>query len=431
MVETPTDLRKYMYNFIEKICNECGPRRPASEAERKGQDIIKAECETFADEVKVDEFTTAYNAYPGGLVRVAVVLMFISFGICLLDKYWYTIMFAFIGLALWTVVAELLIMLEFLDPFYKKDVSRNVFGVIKPQGETRLRIIFGGHSDSAYEIPFARKYGARIITLMMLAIAYGVVALVLQVLKLVLDLAAVPMAIWSSLGIFRITVIDLIFLLSCTVGVPYILWILKNAASRSKIVLGANDNLSGVAAAMALGKYVKEHRPKHVEVWTGAFGCEEAGQRGSKRFVSKYGPLGLLDNSYTVVLESISGIGFGILAAEKMYLTWPQMRPVVHSKELVDKFFNAVETYRKEKGAIPYYKIHEATFAGTDATRFTQQGYKAIALASGGDNMFISNWHDESDVPRNINKLMLWHAVNMCATFIDEMDKEMESKKKE
>ncbi|MEX2718851.1 MAG: M28 family peptidase [Candidatus Sigynarchaeum springense] len=431
MVETDTSYRKYMYSFIEDICNKCGPRRPASEAERKAQDMIKAECETFADEVKVDEFRTAYNAYPGGLVRVAVVLMTISFGVSLLEKYWYALMFAFIGLALWVIVAELMVMLEFTDPFYKKDVSRNVFGVVRPRGETRLRIIFAGHSDSAYEIPFARKYGARIITLMMLAIGYGVVVLGLQVLKLVLDLVPVSMDLWTISGIFRVTIVDAVFLLSLIIGYPFILWVVKNAASRSKIVLGANDNLSGVAAALALGKHFKEHRPKHVEVWAGAFGCEEAGQRGSRRFVSKYGPLGVLDNAYTVVLESISGVGFGILSAEKMYLTWPQMKPVYHSKELVDKFFNAVEIYRKEKGAVPYYRIHEATFAGTDATRFSQKGYKAIALASGGENMFISNWHDESDVPKNINKLMLWHAINMCATFVDEMDKEMESKKSE
>ncbi len=428
MVETPTDLRKYMYNFIENICKECGPRRPASEAERKSQDMIKAECETFSDEVKVDEFRCAYNAYPGGLVRVAVVLMTISFVLSLLDYYLYTIMFAFIGMALWTLVAELMIMLEFIDPFYKKDTSRNVFGVIKPQGETKLRIIFGGHSDSAYEIPFARKYGAKISTLMLSAIGYGIVALVLQVIKFILELAGVVIDVWRQPGILRITVIDVIFLLLSIVGYPFLLWVVKNSASRSKIVMGANDNLSGVAGAMALGKYFKEHRPKNVEIWTGAFGCEEAGQRGSRRFVSKYGPLGVLDNSYTVVLESISGIGFGILAAEKMYLTWPQLKPVFHSKELVDKFFNAAEDYRKAKGAVPYYVIHEATFAGTDATRFSQKGYKAIALASGGDNMFISNWHDESDVPKNINKLMLWHAVNMAATFVDEMDKEMEKK---
>jgi hypothetical protein len=427
MVETPTDLRKYMYNFIDNVCTQCGPRRPASDAERKAQDMIKAECETFSDEVKVDEFRCAYNAYPGGLVRVAVVLITISFGISLLAGYWYTIMFAFIGLALWTLVAELMIMLEFTDRFYKQDVSRNVFGVIKPQGEVKLRIIFGGHSDSAYEIPFARKYGATITTLMMLGIGFGIVALVFQAIKLILDLAGVAMTVWES-GVIRITVIDVIFLLSCTVGYPYILWVVKNVASRSKIVLGANDNLSGVAASLALGKYFKEHRPKNVEVWVGAFGCEEAGQRGSKRFVAKYGPQGVLDNSYTVVLESISGIGFGILSAEKMYLTWPQLKPVFHSKELVDKFFNAAETYRKAKGAVPYYKIHEATFAGTDATRFSQKGYKAIALGSGGDNLFIMNWHDESDVPKNINKLMLWHATNMAATFVDEMDKEMEKK---
>ncbi|HME50956.1 MAG TPA: M20/M25/M40 family metallo-hydrolase [Candidatus Lokiarchaeia archaeon] len=414
-----------MTKFIKSVCTECGPRRPASDAERKCQDMVRAECEAFADEVKVDEFTCAYNAYPQGLVRVAIGLFTIGFVTCITIVY--PIMIVLGILALWVVVSELMIMLEFTDLFYKKDTSHNVFGVIKPRAETKLRIIFGGHTDSAYEIPFAKKYGIKISTLMIIAIAYGAIGVALEVTKLVLDLFGNGMSInlWSS-GFFRITIIDAIFLVSCIVGYPYMLWIGKNCGSRKTKVLGANDNLSGVSVALALGQYLKEHRPNNVEVWTGAFGCEEAGQRGSRRFVEKHGADGTLDNSYTVVIESIgAGMGYGILSAEKMYLTWPGMKPVFHSKELVDKFFASCENYARVKKAVPYFIKHEATFAGTDATRFSQKGYKAIAIGAGGTNLFIENWHDHDDTPENINKLMLWHALNFCATFVDDMDKEM------
>nr|MDO8110580.1 M28 family peptidase [Candidatus Sigynarchaeota archaeon] len=428
MVETDTEYRKSMVNFITSVCNECGPRRPASDAERKSQDMIKKECEKFADEVKFDEFKCAFNTYPQGLVRVAVILFTIAF--CLVITIVYPIMIILGVLGLWVVVAQLLIMLEFTDPFYKKDVSRNVFGVIKPEKEMKLRIIFGGHSDSAYEIPFAKKYGIKITMLMMIAIAFGVLGIVLQAVKLVIELTGNggTIVVFDA-GFFHITIYDVVFLLACTVGYPYMLWIMKNAASRKTIVLGANDNLSGVAVSLALGQYLKNHRPKNLEVWVGAFGCEEAGQRGSKRFVAKYGPSGVLDNTYTVVVESVgAGMGFGILSAEKMYLTWPQLKPVYHSQELANKFFNSCENYRKVKKAVPYYMLHEATFAGTDATRFSQKGYKAIALGAGGANLFIENWHNKEDKPENLNKLMLWHALNFCATFVDDMDKETEEK---
>jgi hypothetical protein len=108
-----------------------------------------------------------------------------------------------------------------------------------------------------------------------------------------------------------------------------------------------------------------------------------------------------------------------------MYLTWPGMKPVFHSKELVDKFFASAKHYIKEKKVVPYTQVHEATFAGTDATRFSQKGFKAIALAAGGANMFIDNWHNREVIPANINRLTLWHAVNMCATVVDDLDKEL------
>ncbi len=429
MVETKKEYRKYMYEFIDRVCKEIGPRRPASDAEHKASDVIKSECEKFADEVKVDEFQCAYHAYPQGLVRIAFGLITVSVGVSLLDNFLYLLVIPLVALGLWVVVAELMIMLEFSDPFYKKGTSRNVFGVIKPQEDVRMRVIFGGHSDSAYEMRFARKFGIKITLLMMIAIGLGLVPVAFQVVKVILDVTGATFLLWSAGGIIRFTLADAIFFIIFAFAYPYIVWVVKNAASRSKLVLGANDNLSGVAASLALGQHFKEHRPKHVEIWAGSFGCEEAGQRGSKRFVAKYGPAGVLDNAYTVVLESISGAGFGIVSAEKMYLTWPQMKPVFHSKELVDKFFKACEDYRREKGAVPYYIIYEATFAGTDACRFSQKGYKAIALGAGDPhNMFIEHWHDEEDKPENINKLALWHATNMCATFIDELDKEMEAR---
>nr|MDO8116023.1 M28 family peptidase [Candidatus Sigynarchaeota archaeon] len=372
MVETKKEYRNYMMNLIERICKEFGPRRPASDAERKAIDVIKSECEQFADDVKVDEFRCAYHAYPQGLVRIAFGLITISVGVSLLDNFLYLLVIPLVALGLWVVVAELMIMLEFTDPFYKKGSSRNAFGIIKPQKDVRVRVIFGGHSDSAYEMRFARKYGIKITLLMMIAIGLGLVPVAFQVIKVFLDVSGSTILLWSAGGIVRFTVADAIFFIIFTIAYPYIVWVVKNAASRSKPVLGANDNLSGVAASLALGHHFKEHRPKHVEIWAGSFGCEEAGQRGSKRFVAKYGPAGVLDNAYTVVLESISGMAFGIVSAEKMYLTWPQLKPVYHSKELVDKFFKACENYRHEKKAVPYYMIYEATFAGTDACRFSQ-----------------------------------------------------------
>lgn len=424
MVATEKSNRDYMLSFITRICKEVGPRRSASEEERKACGMIKEECEKYADEVKFDRFQTAYKAYPGGLVRVAFVLISIGMILMLTSIYWLQIAVSL--LALWVVVAELMVILEFTDPFYKKDDSYNVFGVIKPQKEAKVKVIFGGHSDSAYEMPFAKKYGVKISNLMFGAIGYGFAGVIFSIIKLILDAQGRDIDVFTWGSIIRITSVDVVYLIISIVGYPFLCWVVWNAGNRGTVVMGANDNLTGVAVSLALGKYFRENRLDNVEVWFGSFGSEEAGQRGSKRFVQKYGlESHELDNSYTVVLESLSGMGFGILTAEKMYLHWPSLKPVYHSKELFEKYYASVKRYIKERKPVPFVKVHEATFAGTDATRFSQQGFKAIALATGGSNLFIDHWHDRSDTPENINKLMLWHALNMCATFVTDLDKEL------
>ena len=115
-----------------------------------------------------------------------------------------------------------------------------------------------------------------------------------------------------------------------------------------------------------------------------------------------------------------------------MYLTWPDLKPVYHSKELVDKLYQAFETYKGEKGhrGTPMYLIYEAEFAGTDATRFSQKGFKAVAILSGTilneGNLFPCNWHHISDTPDKLDKTHLWHIPNVCATLIEQVDKEFD-----
>ncbi|MHA1682486.1 MAG: M28 family metallopeptidase [Promethearchaeota archaeon] len=426
MVVTDKKYRNYIIDFVTKICDECGTRIPTSEGEHKASDMIRAECETFADEVIFDEFRTAYNAYPQGLVRVAS--GFFLLGYLLLSTVVYYLVIATFFMAMVVIVLELMVMFEFIDPLYKKGTSHNVFGKIKPTGEPKFLLIFGGHTDSAYEIPAGVKYGVKMQYILYGAIGIAIISVIFAILKIFIHPAGIR---WF---IFNWTILDTIFYIPfLLVGLPFSIWAMYNFTTRKNKTLGANDNMAAVAASLALGHHLKEHRPKNVEVWVGSFGSEEAGQRGSKAFVQKYGiEQKLLDNSYTVVLESINGLGLAVLSAEKMYLMWPSLKPVYHSRELVDKLMKAFDTYKGEKGhrGTPLYMEHEATFAGTDATRFSQKGFKAVAILSGtflGEgNLFPSNWHHRSDTPDKLDKTHCWHTVNISATFVDQIDTEMQ-----
>ncbi|MFX0103216.1 MAG: M28 family peptidase, partial [Candidatus Hodarchaeota archaeon] len=103
------------------------------------------------------------------------------------------------------------------------------------------------------------------------------------------------------------------------------------------------------------------------------------------------------------------------------------------SKETVDKMLAAMDQYKSEKGhrGTPYYTAYDLSFAGTDATRFSQKGFRACALTAAGESVsgtwFLENWHIHKDSPENIKPWSLWHAVNFCATFIKMMDEELDT----
>jgi len=421
---------EYMVNLITDICDNIGPRLATRKEEHKCIDVIQKELNNYCDETFTQEFKTAYLAYPRGLVRWGGGLCIIGF--FFLFTYLPYICTIMCLLGLFFAVTELLFLKEYLDVFYDKGISKNVFGIIKPKAaETPKKyLIFGGHSDSAIELPFAKLGVTAMQTRLYGAIALGIFAILWSIIKLILLGTLAPVISYS---IFSINWMDIILF------IPFVPWFIffLNILFRffgSQIVKGANDNLSGVAVACAIAKFVsqEEYRPNNIAIICGSFGAEEAGQRGSKAFV-KQTSKEILDNSYTVVVESCGGgDGVGILSAETMYLTingkFPFIHPIRHYPDVYNRLNAAFEKTKEKKKGLPPTRIVEAKFAGTDAVRFSEKGFPACAIVGGGiETMFIKNWHSLEDTPENLNKSILNHVLNICLEFIESVDKEYDS----
>ena len=138
-IEISNEDSDYMYNFIEKIIEECGPRMPGSPQEAKSAEIIKEELAKTCDEVVIEPFTLHPRANLGW-ISIALILTLLSFGLfflikLFLDSYWSLILAAV--LLLFTFIPVLLLWEEFLnyrefiDPLFKKGQSQNVIGRIK------------------------------------------------------------------------------------------------------------------------------------------------------------------------------------------------------------------------------------------------------------------------------------------------------------
>ena len=161
---------------------------------------------------------------------------------------------------------------EFL--FYKKAIdfalpqatSHNTYCVRKAAGETKRRIIIGGHADSSMEWRYTHLGGA---PLMYFSYVYPVIGLAYLIFITVMQLVQGeinPTLIWINCA-FLPAGIMLIFAINYKICVE-----------------GANDNLTGCMAAAAVIKFLGDNdiRFENTEVVALFSGAEESGLRGAK-----------------------------------------------------------------------------------------------------------------------------------------------------
>jgi hypothetical protein len=138
----------FMYNLIDKVIKEAGPRPPCSPQEKKAALLLAEELKPYCDEVKVEEF----GAYPqlgvASWPRRCSLLTLLSALIFLLTPF-NPILFPFVALGI-AIFSILNVYYQYLRceewspkiyPFYKQKKSQNVVGIIKPTGEVKKRLV--------------------------------------------------------------------------------------------------------------------------------------------------------------------------------------------------------------------------------------------------------------------------------------------------
>jgi hypothetical protein len=408
-----------MLDTIDSICKKFGPRYSCSQAEKDANLWIKEELDNFSDETFIDEFETRPAMYPQGFIKIAGILGGIS-PIFMIFQFPFPILSAvLVFLGLWVLYSEMMLMKGWISPFFKKKVSSNVFGIIKPTGEVKFRIIFEGHTDSAKEMniasypPKLRKWIA------IIGVYFLVHTIIFSIWKFIVQIVGDPILIIYASEIILWTFIDLVYFLSLIIIFPFFLWILKGFLGKT-VVLGANDNLAGSAVSLAIGKFLSNNRPRNVEVWVGSQGSEEVGDKGAAAFVKKYGEQGLLDNSYTVVLECCG-------AAEAIAIIEKDMHRAVYDEEVNKKIEEAYNATTAETPDILKLKRVKLKIGACDACKYIHDGYKASAIFGVEEKKNKAvNWHSVKDAPENIDKKVLKDFLEVCIAFVDIVDKKFD-----
>lgn len=270
-------LTDYSIKAITEICEKIGPRESGSKEERKSQEYWAKEMKKYADKVEVEDFDVHPHAFMSWVVLDATLML--AGLVC------YVLKLPVVTLVLSLIAAicmacEFLFYKQFLDPLFKKQVSCNVIGKRNPTGEVKQRIIFSGHTDSSWEWWYTYKGTSILLKSIIIPSIVGLIAVI--VISLLTVIKAGPTALVESGFIHYAGYVQLIF-------APFF-FALYFFVNWKQVVHGANDNLTGCAASVAVLKYLEENdiRFENTEVVAMTSGCEEAGLRGANAYTKRH-----------------------------------------------------------------------------------------------------------------------------------------------
>ncbi|MCF8256732.1 MAG: Zn-dependent exopeptidase M28 [Flavobacteriales bacterium] len=334
------------YNFVSHIIGVHGPRRAGSQAEKLAQHFLAEELNTFCDRVEVQPFVAALTAKFGSL-RIFSLL------------YVAALMLPVLSLPLALAVAAVngaVFMGHFvmtgtwLDFLFPKEESCNVVGTIEPTGPARRTLLFAGHMDSTPEFIWWYWFKDWGIRMMMVS---GVSFLLLPIYYAV----AWPLGaeVWLSAPWWGFVAAS-----------PFALTFFFIHGTR--VVEGAQDNLSGVAVAHAVGKRLAKERLSHTRIVVVSFGAEETGLKGSAAMVERFGKELQATPHHLINLD-------GILDIHNMFVIRSELSiGVTHDNALVARVAEAFE----RNGLPP--KLGTIPVGGTDASSFSRNGLSAMSI---------------------------------------------------
>ncbi|MFX0182162.1 MAG: M28 family metallopeptidase [Candidatus Hodarchaeota archaeon] len=401
-----------MIQFIQRICDEVGPRPGGSESEHKAGKIVYDEFKEFCDDVIQEEFT----CHPQGfldfiwLTATFYILGFISY---FFFSPILSVLLVFSSIAIYSLQQNFLY--EVVDFLFPEKTSYHIIGKIKPKQNPKNLILLSGHHDSAFEFPLLSKLGGKSVLFIIFTIAGAFLNIFLSLLKSILLLS--EKGSFDSGDPFEfmhniqqpsvLDTIDLLQLIFFTIGSVVVI-ILALFLRSNKSVLGANDNLSAIAAVLECGKYLSQNKPKQTEVWLVSFAGEEH-MRGSKRFVSRHREELEKRRAFLLNLEGLSADEYLIATAEYMFLT-------KHSFKVYKKLEKSAK-----KVDLPF-RVGPLFFPGSDAANFSRKGLNATTLFGIPPKDTPIYWHTLQDTPDRLNGASIAKAAEVVLQFVYDVD---------
>ena len=406
---------QFALDLVKAICKDVGPGLPGTSKERERAAAIKKELEVHLDagNVATEEFTVAPNAFLGSLILSGIFVIVAALlnvstgslsGISSLVTSMPSLVFSIMPLLLFVV--EFVYSFEIIDSLFGKRQSVNVIGTLRKPGTTSVKrlLILSGHHDSAWENTWLRLPGYGFFVATFTWIAGMITMLVMAVIQL-------TGVITVDTGIIRIGTLNWI-LLAYPILPSVILSLAYNIRrGNGGSVPGAADNLSACGVVVAMCRFLvrnPECIPADTEIRFVTFGSEEAGLRGSRRYVERHlEELKRLD-ARLLNLEIVAYREIGILSSEIN-------GTVKNSPEMVRSVVAAAD-----RAGVPYREKPASLGVAGDAGPFSRAGIKATTLLSFKmPQQMLAFYHQKWDRPEVLSIEPILNTLKTCFEWIN------------
>lgn len=389
------DYQDEMLRFVEAALNEIGPRESCSESERRLGRRLAAQWRELGHEVRTERFSCHPKAFLG-FIPFSVLLYLSATGFYWV---WPPACAVLAALSVAPVVFELLRYRELVDRFFPSAEGENVVGIIRPRGPVRRRVVISAHQDSAYEFNlwfFLRNAAIPIMVIGFVALFVPLVGGIARSLASDPDTYAFTVIGYVCMGLYPIVGLNLFFHTYSTVP-------------------GAMDDLAGISVLLGVARALADARAgggelEHTEVRLLAASSEEAGLRGSKRYVSAHRRELTELPTYGLFVDGVCDERhLGVFGRELFTGARHDPRLVRLAAEIA-----------AEHGW-PFSE-HTLALGATDATPFSLAGVPSVSMHCQDVTRLVPNYHTRRDTLEHVRPASLGVMLEMVLEMIQRID---------
>ncbi|CAM4224158.1 putative aminopeptidase, Iap family [Mycobacterium basiliense] len=180
--------------------------------------------------------------------------------------------------------------------------------------------------------------------------------------------------------------------------------------ARSPIVPGANDNLSAVALIVALAERLRDRPVEGVRVLLVSLGAEEQLQGGIYGFMARHKPELDRDRTYFLNFDTVGSPELIMLEGEGTTIM----------EDYYYRPFRDLVIRAAERANAPLRRGMRSRNS-TDAVIMSRAGYPTACFSSIDRHKALSNYHQMSDTPDNVNYETVTHAVTVAESVVREL----------